>query len=221
MLGEDGRVELDELEVGKRRSGAETRAARRRRRTRGVRRALPERGHAAGGEHGGRRGDGPSAVTTPSSGPSSRQRAGDLAAGQDLDDGMRERALGQRACDSLAGRGAAGADDSPPRVASLEAEPVVELDARVDEVDDPRGRVLGQGSHGARAAETPAGAERVFGVKRGESSGPTAAAMPPCASQLDEARTGPFETIATRASPAAAQSAAVRPAIPAPTTTTS
>ena len=40
----------------------------------------------------------------------------------------------------------------------------------------------------------------------GASSAAVAAAMPPCASQLDEVSTGPFETSRTRAS-AAAQSA--------------
>ncbi len=92
--------------------------------------------------------------------------------GQNLDRCVRECALGQGACDSLPGRGAAGADDAPSGMPSLESEPVVELDARVDEVDDPRRCVLCQGSHGAQAAETAAGPKRVFGVKRRRVVGP-------------------------------------------------
>ena len=51
----------------------------------------------------------------------------------------------------------------------------------------------------------------------GESSGLEAAATPPCASQLELVRTGPFERMRTRAS-APAHKAPERPATPLPTT---
>ena len=160
-------MELDELEVGQRRSGPvrEQRAVADG--ARGVRRALPEGGHAAGGEHGSRRCDGAfrgddanAALVVLPQGP-------DLPARKDLDAGMRECALRELPGDPLAGRGPAGMDDSTPRVAAFEAEPLVELNARVGQVDDPGGRLLGQGAHGARAAQPPAGAERVLLVQSG------------------------------------------------------
>ena len=80
---------------------------------------------------------------------------------------MREHALGQDARDLLPGRGAAAwttrRRECPPSRPGL----VVEVDAEVDEVDDPRRRLLGQGADGARAAEAAARAERVLGVQLG------------------------------------------------------
>ena len=53
------------------------------------------------------------------------------------------------------------------RVAALAPEVVVELDAELDEVGDPGGRLFGERSHRALAAEAAPGAERVRGMQRG------------------------------------------------------
>ena len=52
------------------------------------------------------------------------------------------------------------------RMAALPAGLVLEVDAQVDQVDDPRRRFLGQDAHGARPAEAAAGAQRVLRVQR-------------------------------------------------------
>ncbi len=79
---------------------------------------------------------------------------------------MREHALGELARDAVPGRRAARVDDAPAAVAALEAEAVVELDAELDEVADPRRRLLGQHRDGARAAEPAACSQRVLRVQR-------------------------------------------------------
>ena len=157
-------------------------------------------------------------VTTPTQRSSSRQtREHPLALG-DRDPRMREHALGELSRDAVAGRRAARVDDAAAAVAALEPEPVVELDAELDEIADARGRLVRQHRHGARPAETAAGAKRVLGVERRVVVLAHAAAMPPCASRLVDERSGPF--VRTRTSPsAAAQSAAKSPATPPPTTT--
>ena len=104
-------------------------------------------------------------VTTPAQRPSASQsRPTPLALG-DRDPRVRAGPRGQRLRDRLPGLGAARVDDAPVRVAALAAEVVVELDAELDEVGDPRGRLLGQRANGALAAEAAAGAQRVLGVQ--------------------------------------------------------
>ena len=78
---------------------------------------------------------------------------------------MSQHRLGEHARDLPAGRGAADAEHTPPRVAALEPELLVEVNAEVGEVDDPCGRFLGQHSHGRLATEPAAGGQRVRRVQ--------------------------------------------------------
>jgi hypothetical protein len=100
--------------------------------------------------------------------------------------------------------------DPAARVPALEAETVVERDAELDESSvTARTALPRQSPRPARSVSSSCSA--------GESSPANAAATPPCASQLDDASGELFETSATCRS-AAAVSAAVRPAMPLPTT---
>ncbi len=63
-----------------------------------------------------------------------------------------------------AGGGAVAVEDARSRVAALEAEVVVELDAQAAQVVGAGGRLLGQDAHRARPAEPAARAQRVLGV---------------------------------------------------------
>ena len=72
-------------------------------------------------------------------------------------------ALGEDPRDAVSGRGPACMDHPSTAVAALEPEPLVELDAELYEVSDPRGRLNGQHLDGARAAEA---APRTHGVLR-------------------------------------------------------
>ena len=158
-------MELHELEVGERGAraigGGHALADRARR----VRRPLPQRRGAAGGEQRRARRDraavGDDAHAALVVAP---DREHPLALG-DLDSRVREHALGELARHAVAGRGAARVHDAPPAVASLETEAVVELDAELDEVADARRRLLGEHGDGARAAEAAARAERVLRVQ--------------------------------------------------------
>ena len=95
-----------------------------------------------------------------------RARAVGLAL-DDTDARMREHALGEHARDAVSGRGAARMDDAPTAVAALEPEPLVELDAELDEIADARGRLHGQRVHRARAAEPPASTHGVLRMQLG------------------------------------------------------
>ena len=85
----------------------------------------------------------------------------------DPDARVRERALGEHARHTVAGGGAARVHDPAAAVAAFEPEALVELHAELDEVADPRGRLLGQHRDGARPAEPAARAQRVLRVQRG------------------------------------------------------
>ncbi len=63
---------------------------------------------------------------------------------------MGEDPLGELPRDPVARGCASGVYDPPLRVASLEAESLVELDAEVDEIADPGRRLLGQHGDGTR-----------------------------------------------------------------------
>ena len=131
---------------------------------------------------------------------------------------MSEDALRKNTCDSIPGRGAAGMDDAAPAVAALEPEAVVELDSELDEIADPCGRLLGERQQPRSAGSDPSPARSVSSAwSSGESSSPTAAAIPPCASELVDESSGPLETSSTSLSDAA-HSAPKRPATPLPTT---
>ena len=80
---------------------------------------------------------------------------------------MREHALGEHARHPVAGRGAARVDDAATAVAALEPEPLVELDAELDEVADACGRLHRQRVDGARAAEPTPARTRVLRVQLG------------------------------------------------------
>ncbi len=79
---------------------------------------------------------------------------------------MREHALGELASDTVSRRSAAGVDDAAPAVAALEPEPLVEVDAELDEVADARRRLVRQHLDGTRPTQPAARAQRVLGVQR-------------------------------------------------------
>ncbi len=138
----------------------------------------------------------------------------------DLDPRVGEHALDEHSRDPVTGRGAARVDDASPTVAAFEPEVVVELDAELDEVANPRRRLSGERCDGL-GRERPRPVRKVSSAwSAGESSSPSAAAIPPCASELVDRRSGPLASTRTRPSDAA-QSAAYKPATPAPTTTRS
>ena len=105
-------------------------------------------------------------VTTPTQRSSSRQTDSIRSPSATRDPRMREHALGELPRDAVAGRGAARVHDAAAAVAALEAEAVVELDTELDEIADPRGRLVGQHGDGARPAEPAAGAQRVLRMER-------------------------------------------------------
>jgi hypothetical protein len=105
-------------------------------------------------------------------------------------------------------------------VAALAGEAGVELDAEVDELRDPLGRLAREQVDRALPAQPAPGDEGVRRVERGvvvraDRGGPAALR------QLLEESTAPFARTATDAPASAAVSAAVRPATPAPTIATS
>ena len=79
---------------------------------------------------------------------------------------MAEDALREDVRNAPAGLGAAGVDDPRTRMASLEAELAIELDAQVDEIGNPRRRLGRESGDSARAAEAPPCFERVGSVVR-------------------------------------------------------
>ena len=80
---------------------------------------------------------------------------------------MGEHALGEHPRDPVSGGGASRMDDAAAGVSPLEAEVVVELDAELDEVADPGGRLSGQGRHRARAGEATSRAQGVLRMQGG------------------------------------------------------
>jgi 8-oxo-dGTP diphosphatase len=73
--------------------------------------------------------------------------------------------LGERVCDLTTRRRPACVNDAGMGMSAFETEARVELDAEIGEVGDPRRRLARQDGDGARAAETPAGGDRVLGVQ--------------------------------------------------------
>ena len=109
----------------------------------------------------------PRSVTTPTQRPPLIQSCEHANALGERDPRVLAHALGEDGGDRLAGLGAAGVHDAAHRVAALAAEPLVELDAELDQVGDARRRLLGEHLDGARTADAAPGAERVGGVQLG------------------------------------------------------
>ena len=86
---------------------------------------------------------------------------------EQLDARILERPQGERPCDPLARGGPVGVHYTTSGVAALESEALVEGDAEVDEVDDARGCLLGQRAYGARATKASSGMKCVLRVKLG------------------------------------------------------
>src|SRR5580765_7824577 len=78
---------------------------------------------------------------------------------------MRPRARGEGLRDRLARLRAAGVHDAAPGVAALLPEVVVELDAELDEIGDPRRRLVAERPYRALPAEAAPGSQRVLGVQ--------------------------------------------------------
>ena len=207
--GERRRVELHELEIGDRRA----RAVRHRDALADgagrVRRALPERGVAAGREqHGARAAIARASVTRPT------QRPSDIHSSS-----ARSRSLtSMRGCASTASR-----EDSRDLASRLRAADAVTRARREWPPSSPSssskrtprstrstiraGASCRQRPHGALAAEAAAGGERVRGVElRARRRPRSRRRCRPARASSTRSRTGPFETIKTRPS-AAAQSA--------------
>ena len=97
----------------------------------------------------------------------------------------------------------------------------VERDTPVDQLPNALRTFLHEHAHGFWMAEPAARGHRVLvSATPASHRHPAAAAIPPCAKRLHPSSSAPFVTTATRAR-GAAVSAAYRPAIPLPTTTTS
>ena len=131
-----------------------------------VGRPLPERSGSAGREQRRARGDDAPVGDDADAAAARRPQADDPLALGDADARMRAHPFGENARDLLPGRRAARVEDARERMAALPAGLVLEVDAQVDQVDDPRRRFLGQDAHGARPAEAAAGAQRVLRVQR-------------------------------------------------------
>ena len=160
-------MELNELEIRERRSCTVGRRDSFAESAGRVRRPLPERRRPARRDERGARGDrapvGDHAHATLARAPEREHR---LAFG-DPYARVRENTLCERASDPVTGGSAAGVHDPSPAVPTLQAEPLVELDAELDEIADPRGSLLRQGGNRARPAQPATGPERVFGVQCG------------------------------------------------------
>ena len=160
-------MELHELEIGERGARAKRSGHPLADRPRRIRRSLPERGCATRREQRRSRGDG-AAIRDDSDAAivvaPDRQHALTL---DDLDARVGEHLLGQDARDPVARRRAARMHDPPPAVASLEPEPLVEDDAELDEILDPRGRLVGQDSNRRRPTEPATRTQRVLRMQCG------------------------------------------------------
>src|SRR5581483_5010647 len=152
------RVELDELEVGDGRTGAEGHRHAFADRAGRIRGPLPERRVAAGGD------DGPVRLERATRRPDADaprvldEQPDDLLALADADPRVREHALREHACDAGARRSAVRVQDAPPRMPALEPEAVVERHAELDEIGDASGRLVREHANRASPAEPPPGA---------------------------------------------------------------
>ena len=79
---------------------------------------------------------------------------------------MREDALGELARHAIARRSATRMHDASPAVTAFETEPIVELDAELDEVANSGRSLLCENFHRARAAQTAARPQGVVGMER-------------------------------------------------------
>ena len=94
--------------------------------------------------------------------------------------------------------------------------------AELDQLPDPVRALRDQHPDRGLVAQPDAGARACRpGARPGESAGPSAAAMPPWAQRVEPSSTFTLVTTVTACPAARACSAAVRPAMPEPTTTTS
>jgi hypothetical protein len=85
----------------------------------------------------------------------------------DADARVRENALGEYPGHAVAGGSAACVHDSSPAVPTFEAEPLVELDAELDEIANSGSRFLGEYRDRAPPAQPATRPNGVFGVERG------------------------------------------------------
>ncbi len=160
-------MELGELEVGESRAGP----------VRGshpvadgagrVRRPFPECSCPARGEQRRARRDGTAIRDRADAAVGVRPEVEQPSAFLDADPRVSEHTLGERASDAIPGGRSAGMNDPSPAVASFETEAVVEVDAEIGEIADPRRRLLGQHRDRARPAEAAAGTQRVLRVQLG------------------------------------------------------
>ena len=131
-----------------------------------VRRRLPQRGVAAGRDQRGAAAHAAAAsVSDPDAAPVLIQAPSTRCALADRDARMLERARREHLGDAASGLRAAGVHDAAARVAALAAEALVELDAELDQVGDPRRRIARQLADRALAADAAAGAQGVLGVQ--------------------------------------------------------
>ena len=185
-------------------------------RTRG-RRAPRRRGRPARGPRRARRAGSSSAPRAPRSRRSraaSRARPDRAAVGDDAGAAAvaRPRARATRSPSAIVIRGCSRTRAASAAAIALPVSAPPRVHDAADASDRPRGRgrrrtrrpsstrsAIRAGAssvstvHRALAAEAAPGAERVLGVQLGSSSSPSAAATPPCACQLFEAATGPFD----------------------------
>ena len=160
------RMELDELEVGERGTGAIRGGHPLPDSARRVRGPLPESCRAAGGEERGPCGDLAPVGDDADAALVVAPDRGHLLALDHRDPRMGEDALCELARDSIARRRAARVNDASAAVTALEPEALVELDAELDEIADPCRGLLREHRDGARPAQAAARAQRVLGVQR-------------------------------------------------------
>ena len=231
------RVELDELQVAQRGAGPQRERHAVAGRHRGVGGLGEHLAEAAGGEH-----DGPAVHRADAVALALADHvqgdAGDAAVlGEQQVDGQRvldHLDLGrpldggdQRPLDLGPGGVAAGVRDPVAVVAALAGQrqlavgAVVEVGAERDQLVDRLGTLVDQHAHRVEVAGTGAGHEGVVLVLLGGVPGPSAAAMPPCAHWVEPAARTSLVTTRTLSTWSRSRSAAVRPAMPEPMTTTS
>ena len=175
------RVELDELEVGDSRSCAVGHRDPVSDRARRVRRSLPESGRPARRQQRRPCRDRSALGRHSHAARARRPQPERLLALTDRDPRMVEHSLGERMRDLASGRRAAGVHDAGARVSAFEPEPRVELDSEIGEVGDARGASLVRTETALGRLRPRPAAIVSASCRAGSSSGPTAAATPPCA----------------------------------------
>ncbi len=231
-----GRVELHELQVGDlgaRAEGERDPVTGRHGRVGGRREDLP---HAAGREdHRGRVHGAHAVVLALAHDVQAHARGTPLGVRQEvqhqrvLDRAQATRVYGldERPGDLRAGRVAARVRDAAPVVTTLAGQlqsafgGLVEVGAGLDEPPYGVGALGDEDAYGLLVAQARAGHQGVVQVLFGVSPSPRAAAMPPWAQRVEPSSRRALVTTTVRSPAASQRRAAVRPATPEPTTTTS